>query len=49
MDQSEGESFDRSMHEEQKQMMFSSDNRNPYWKFANYFVDDKENLKDIMQ
>ena len=46
LDASEGERHDRSMYDDEGQ---SSRSVGLYNKFANFFADDKENLKDIMQ
>lgn len=46
LDVSEGERHDRSMYEDEG---VNTQRGGLYNKFANFFVDDKENLKDIMQ
>ena len=45
---SEGDRYDVSMYED-KSARKEKVNQGLYYKFSNYFVDDKENLKDIMQ
>lgn len=46
LDVSEGERHDRSMYEDEGT---NTSRGGLYNRFANFFVDDKENLKDIMQ
>ena len=51
LDKSVGERFDKSMFMDDPKMMYKGDEKEKglYNKFANYFCDEKENLKDIMQ
>ncbi len=52
LDQSQGERYDRSMHEDVNNSARPAREEKKYglyFKFANHFVNDKENLKDIMQ
>lgn len=50
MDVSKGDRYDRSLLEDPITKTGDEDKKKCglYHKFANYFVDDKENLKDIM-
>ena len=51
MDVSQGERYDRSMAEDVNSARQQKEEKRYglYHKFSNYFVNDKENLKDIMQ
>lgn len=51
MNKSVGERFDKSMFIEDVGHMYKAEEKAKglYNKFANYFCNDKENLKDIMQ
>ena len=51
LDKSTDERFDKSMFVEDPKQMYKKDEKEKglYNKFANYFCNDKENIKDIMQ
>lgn len=50
MNESQGDRYDRSMYEDASARPAREEKRNGlYCKFANFFCDDKENIKDIMQ
>ena len=49
MNDSQGDRHDRSLHEDASARPAREEKKHGlYYKFSNFFVDDKENLKDIM-